>query len=178
MKKCSLLWLDLEMTGLDAEKDVILEIAVAATDFNLETLIEGPDLVIHQPETALQNMNKWVQKTHSASGLLERVASSNIAVQEAEKQVLEFVHDSCEQDFHFAGNSIYQDRSFLKKYMPKLNNKAHYRLIDVSTIKVLVKAWYPNSPENLFKKNKTHRAFDDVRESITELRHFRNYFFK
>ena len=178
MQKLPLLWLDLEMTGLDAEKDVILEIAVTATDFNLETMVEGPDLVIHQSEENLKNMGKWVSDMHAKSGLIERVAASRVTVQEAEKAVLAFVHEMCDKDFYFAGNTIYQDRNFLKKYMPTLNSKAHYRMIDVSTLKVLIQAWYPHAPERMFKKSKTHRALDDVRESIAELGHFRKYFFK
>lgn len=178
MQKLPLLWLDLEMTGLDTHKDVILEIAVIATDFDLETMIEGPHLIVHQPEETLQNMDTWVRDIHTKSGLLERVASSRMTVQETEEEVLTFVDEVCEKNFHFVGNSIYQDRSFLQRYMPKLNNKAHYRLVDVSTLKVLIKAWYPQSLDNVFKKSKTHRALDDVRESIAELRHFRKFFFK
>ena len=178
MEKLPLLWLDLEMTGLDADKDVILEIAMIATDFNLETMIEGPHLIIHQSEETLQDMSRWVRDIHTKSGLLERVASSRMTVQETETEALSFVDEVCAKNFHFVGNSIYQDRSFLKRYMSKLNAKAHYRLIDVSTLKVLIKAWYPQSLENVFKKSKTHRALDDVRESILELRHFRKFFFK
>jgi oligoribonuclease len=178
MKKCSLLWLDLEMTGLDADKDVILEIAAIATDFDLKTIIEGPSLAIHQPATALQVMGPWVRNLHMQSGLLERVESSTVSVDDAEKKVLEFIQEVCNPEFYFAGNSIYQDRSFLKRYMPTLHTKAHYRMIDVSTLKILIKAWYPDSLKNSFSKEKNHRALDDIRESIAELRHFRKYFFK
>lgn len=178
MKKCSLLWLDLEMTGLNADLDVILEIAVIATDINLETIIEGPVLTIHQPEAELNKMIDWVRNLHTKSGLLQRVAASKTSVQKAEQEVLEFVKDTCEKDFYLAGNSIYQDRTFLKRYMPMLHEKAHYRILDVSSLKILIQGWYPHSPESSFKKSKAHRALDDVRESIAELRHYKKFFFR
>lgn len=176
-KETLFLWLDLEMTGLDAEHDVILEIAAIITNSALTYHCEGPSLVIHQPNTMLQTMNTWVQTQHTKSGLLERVAASTISVQDAENKILEFIHQHAAHELYFAGNSIYQDRSFLKKYMPHLNAKGHYRLVDVSTIKVLVQQWYPDSSEINFKKSKTHRALTDIYESIEELKHYRNYFF-
>lgn len=178
LKKCSLLWLDLEMTGLNADVDVILEIAVIATDINLETVIEGPVFTIHQPEDQLALMIPWVRNLHTKSGLLQRVETSKVSVHEAEKEVLEFVRDTCDKDFYLAGNSIYQDRTFLKRYMPTLHEKAHYRVVDVSSLKVLIEGWYPHSPESSFKKSKAHRALEDVRESIAELKHYRKFFFK
>lgn len=175
---CSLLWLDLEMTGLNADHDVILEIAVIATDINLTTMIEGPSLAIYQTEQTLQRMNSWVRGQHTKSGLLDRVAISKISESIAEKQVLDFIQEHCSQEFHFAGNSIYQDKTFLKKYMPRLNERGHYRVVDVSSLKVLIKGWYPNAPEADFKKSKAHRALDDIRESVAELRHYKQCFFK
>lgn len=177
-ERCALLWLDLEMTGLNADRDVILEIAVIATDVNLTTIIEGPAFAIYQSELTLQRMNNWVRGQHTKSGLLERVAISKTSEALAEKSVLEFIDAHCTQEIHFAGNSIYQDRTFLKRYMPRLNERGHYRMVDVSSLKVLIKGWYPGSPEADFKKSKAHRALDDIRESIAELRHYRNYFFK
>lgn len=179
MKKpgVSFLWLDLEMTGLNAEHDVILEIAVVITNIQLTESIEGPSLVIHQPESALKNMGTWVKEQHTKSGLLNRVAQSAVSVQDAEHEVLEFIRHHGTQELYFAGNSIYQDRTFLKKYMPHLNEKGHYRLIDVSTLKVLIQNWYPDSPEINFKKSKTHRAITDIYESIEELKHYRKNFF-
>lgn len=177
-KDISLVWLDLEMTGLDADHDVILEIAVIVTNIDLTTIVEGPDLVIHQPQDKLQKMENIVREMHTKSGLLERVAASKISVAAAEKEVMDFIKKNCAQEIHFAGNTIYQDRTFLKRYMPKLNERGHYRMVDVSTLKILIQSWYPNSTENRFKKSKAHRALEDVRESIAELRHYRKYFFK
>lgn len=177
-KKCSLLWIDLEMTGLDAERDVILEIAAVATDNNLETIIEGPSLTIHQPQEFLDGMDPYVKEMHTKSKLLDRVAESKTSVLEAELAVIQFAIENCEKEVYFAGNSIYQDRTFLKKYMPRLNERGHYRMIDVSTLKVLIQAWYPSQPEIYFKKSKEHRALIDIHESIEELRHYRKNFFK
>lgn len=175
---CSMLWIDLEMSGLDAEHDVILEIAAIATDSNLETIVEGPSLAIHQPQKYLNNMSDYVKEMHTKSGLLERVATSKTSLLEAEMSVIKFAIENCTKELYFAGNSIYQDRTFLKKYMPRLNERGHYRMVDVSTIKVLVQAWYPSQPETQFKKSKTHRALTDIYESVEELRHYRKYFFK
>jgi oligoribonuclease len=177
-QKCSLLWIDLEMTGLDAERDVILEIAAVATDSNLETIIEGPSITIHQPQEFLDGMNDYVKEMHTKSGLLERVAASNISVLEAELAVIKFAIETCDKEVYFSGNSIYQDRTFLKKYMPRLNERGHYRMVDVSTLKVLIQAWYPQQPEIYFKKSKEHRALIDIYESIEELRHYREHFFR
>lgn len=176
-KNSSFLWLDLEMTGLNAEHDVILEIAAIMTNPALTECIEGPSLVIHQPSHHLENLDPWVQKHHTQSGLLERVTQSTISVEAAESEILKFIHHHTTGELYFAGNSIYQDRTFLKKYMPLLNEQGHYRLIDVSTIKVLVHHWYPDSPEINFKKSKTHRALTDIYESIEELKHYKKYFF-
>lgn len=177
-EKCSLLWIDLEMTGLDAEHDVILEIAAVATDSNLETMIQGPSLTIHQSSEVLENMNDYVKEMHTKSGLIQRVKESNVSTLEAELAVIQFAIEQCAQEVYFAGNSIYQDRTFLKKYMPRLNQRGHYRMVDVSTLKVLIQAWYPSQPEIYFKKSKEHRALVDINESIEELRHYRNHFFK
>lgn len=177
-QKCSLLWIDLEMTGLDAEQDVILEIAAVATDSNLETIIEGPCFTIHQPQECLEVMSDYVKEMHTKSGLLQRVAESQTSVLEAELAVITFAIETCDKEVYFAGNSIYQDRTFLKKYMPRLNERGHYRMVDVSTLKVLIQAWYPTEQEIYFKKSKEHRALIDIQESIEELRHYRKHFFR
>ena len=166
------------MTGLDAEQDVILEIAVIATDTNLTSVIEGPAFTIFQSEPVLQRMNSWVKNQHTKSGLIDRVATSQVSEKIAENSIVDFIDNYCAQEIYFAGNSIYQDRTFLKKYMPRLNARGHYRMVDVSSLKILVQGWYPKSPERDFKKSKPHRALDDIRESIAELRHYKNYFFK
>jgi oligoribonuclease len=175
---CDLLWIDLEMTGLDVHVDTILEIAVIATDFQLEKIIEGPSLVVHQPESALAHVSDWIKETHGASGLLDAVKASTITVAAAEAQVVQFVRQTCNpKKFLFAGNTVYQDRIFLSKYMPTLNNMAHYRLLDVSTIKELVRAWYPARAEPEGTKKSAHRALADVHESIQELKKYREQFF-
>lgn len=173
-----LLWVDLEMTGLDSFHDVILEIAVVASDLELNRILEGPSLVLHAHEEILGRMNQWCYEHHMASGLLAQVKQSSISICDAEEQVLAFVDEYCRSDrLLLAGNTVYQDRTFLRRYMPTLEDKFHYRIIDVSSIKELVKAWYPKHPEADFKKSKQHRALGDIYESISELRHYRRHFF-
>lgn len=179
LAKYSLLWLDLEMTGLDASKDVILEIAVVATDSSLDCIIEGPSIVIHQPENALERMDQWCHENHTASGLLASVRQSKTSVAAAEREVVAFVKRYCdEKRLFFAGNTVYQDRAFLQHYMPTLNALGHYRLVDVSSVKELVRAWYPKDSQAGFKKRKRHRSLDDIYEAIAELAHYRRFFFK
>jgi len=166
------------MTGLNAQTDAIIEIAVIATDFQLTTIVEGPSLTIHQPESVLATMNDWVKETHGKSGLIDAVRASTITVAEAEAQVVQFAQQTCNlKKFLFAGNTVYQDRTFLIRYMPTLNSLAHYRLLDVSTIKELVRAWYPTKAEPAGKKTSAHRAQADILESIQELRNYREQFF-
>ena len=173
-----LLWLDLDMTGLDPSRDVVLEVAVAATDLQLETVQLGLDLVIHQPEDTLVGMDPWCLEQHTKSGLLAAVRTSTTSLKDVENYLIEFIDEYCSHErFLFAGNSVHQDRAFLKRYFPRVDVRGHYRLVDVSTIKELVQAWYPHSPERKFVKNKHHRALEDVSESINELRHYRKYFF-
>ncbi len=179
LAKYSLLWLDLEMTGLNPEQDAILEIAVVTTDASLDCMIEGPSIVIHQPEAALDKMDQWCYEHHTASGLLASVRQSKITVANAERDVIAFVKRHCdEKKLLFAGNSIYQDRAFLRRYMPTLDAMGHYRLVDVSSVKELVRAWYPKDPQVGFKKRKQHRSLDDIYETIAELAHYRRFFFK
>jgi oligoribonuclease len=174
-----IVWIDLEMTGLDLATDVILEIATIITDNNLAIIARGPSLVIHQPDAVLENMNSWCKEHHGKSGLTEAVKQSKMSLQEAEAQTLEFIKSYCKQaTAPLAGNSVYQDRAFLVRYMPTLIDYLHYRIIDVSTVKELARRWYPNDPLVNFKKQETHRALTDIEESIKELDHYRQNFFK
>lgn len=172
-------WIDLEMTGLDIEKDVILEIASLVTDGDLNVIGRGPEIVLSQPEKKLQAMDKWCTRTHTKSGLCSKVKLSDTSVQEAEQQTLAFLREHCnEGKSPLAGNSVWMDRVFIMKYMPRLYNFLHYRTIDISTIKELAKAWYPKSEELKFKKKNAHRALEDIEESIEELKHYRKILFK
>lgn len=171
-------WIDLEMTGLDPHKDVILEIASLITDSQLNILEEGPTFTIQQPEQILQNMSSWSQKQHEASGLIAQVREFGVPLDFAQEQTLAFIKQHCKKDEALlCGNSVWQDRAFLVPYMPNIVDYLHYRIIDVTTIKELVQRWYPHDPHVQFKKSDTHRAIDDIRESVNELRHYRKYFF-
>lgn len=174
-----LVWIDLEMTGLDIEVDLILEIACIITDGNLKKMVEGPDLVIHQTKECLDNMGEWCQNHHAASGLTERVLQSTITERDAEKQVIEFVkrHVGTYTPL-LAGNSVYVDFSFLKKYMPDLAALFSHVLVDVSSVKALCIRWYPKERKKAPSKVNRHRAMDDIKESINELRYFREHIFK
>lgn len=174
--KNHLLWIDLEMTGLNPERHVILEIASVVTDESLTILAEGPDLAIKQTEATLGSMEEWSHKQHEASGLLARVKSSSVDCSEAERQTLDFLSlYSARGHSPLCGNSVWQDRRFLLKYMPRLESFFHYRNIDVSSIKELIKRWYPSAAP--FKKTKDHLALNDIKESILELRYYREEFF-
>ena len=167
-----LIWIDLEMTGLEPERDVIIEIATLVTDEQLNILAEGPVLAVHQPENILQGMDEWNQTHHSASGLLERVRTSPHSSADAEQLTLDFLSQwSDKRSSPICGNSICQDRRFLARHMPKLEDFFHYRNLDVSTIKELARHWYPNVPK--FEKAGAHRALDDIRASLDELRYYR-----
>ncbi len=173
----NLVWIDLEMTGLDVQACTILEIATIITDADLEIIAEGPDLVIHQPDEVLEAMDEWNTRHHGDSGLTKAVQESTLSLQQAEKRTLSFVQRYCHRDTApLCGNSIWQDRRFLGRYMPTLEDYLHYRVIDVSSIKEVVKRWYPDSYRNR-KKGGSHRALDDIRESIAELRHYRETVF-
>lgn len=168
-----LIWIDLEMTGLDTARDRIIEIATIVTDSNLEVLAEGPELAIHQPDTALDAMDAWNTRQHNISGLVERVRASTLDEAEAERRTLDFLRRWVpEQTSPMCGNSICQDRRFLARCMPELEAFFHYRHIDVSTLKELAQRWAPDVAAG-FAKASSHRAMDDVRDSITELRHYR-----
>lgn len=171
-----LVWIDLEMTGLDPEQHVIVEIASIVTDKALNVVAEGPDMAIHYPEPALATMDDWSREHHRHSGLLRRMETSGCTCAQAEAETLAFLSQHCKQgESPLCGNSICQDRRFLVKHMPRLEAHFHYRNIDVSSIKELVKRWYPGMPP--FQKRKDHLALSDIRESIDELRYYRRRVF-
>ncbi|MFQ5582570.1 MAG: oligoribonuclease [Mariprofundaceae bacterium] len=175
-KSSNLVWMDLEMTGLDPEADTILEIATIITDADLNILAEGPNLAIHHPDTVLNTMNDWCKEHHGASGLSARVRQSDITLAAAEAQTLTFICQHIPQGASpLCGNSIHQDRRFLVRYMPKLEAYMHYRNIDVSTIKELTRRWYPALKPPV--KKGSHLALQDVRESIAELAFYRRRLF-
>jgi len=172
-----LVWIDCEMTGLDPRHDVLIEIATIITDYDLAIVARGPVLAIHQSESKLALMDAWNRRTHGGSGLIERVRNEGVSVAEAERQTLAFVRRYCTiRSAPLCGNSIGQDRQFLAKYMPKLEAFLNYRVVDVSSIKVLVKEWYGKKAEPP-KKKETHRALDDIEESIAELDFYRKHVF-
>lgn len=178
MRNTNFIWLDLEMTGLELEKDVILEIATVITDDQLNVVAEGPNIAIHQPTETLENMNAWCRNQHSKSGLTTSCLNSIISVAQAEQQTLDFVMQHCKQKAGIlCGNSIWQDRNFLQKYMPNLTNHLHYKMIDVTSVQQILKAWHPDNQNVEFKKQELHRALPDVYESIAELKHYKNNFF-
>ncbi|RBP72580.1 oligoribonuclease [Marinobacter nauticus] len=173
-----LIWIDLEMTGLDPEQERIIEMASIITDSQLNIVAEGPVIAIHQPDSLLEQMDEWCTRTHGASGLTQRVKESTISEAEAEQKTLEFLGKHLEPgQSPLCGNSIGQDRRFLVKYMPKLEAFFHYRNLDVSTVKELARRWRPDVLEGV-KKQGSHLALDDIRDSINELRHYRDHFFK
>jgi len=177
-QKPMLVWLDLEMTGLDVHKDSILEIATVITDDQLHEVAVGPNLIIHQTDDILAGMDDWCTKQHTKSGLVAAVKASTVSLAQAEEQTLSFLKEQSEKGALLCGNSIGSDRAFLKQYMPQLEAFFGYRILDVSAIKECVQRWYKNDLQAKFAKKDMHRALPDVYESIEELRHYRNYFFK
>ncbi|KAJ4971410.1 hypothetical protein NE237_004509 [Protea cynaroides] len=177
--KLPLVWIDLEMTGLNVEVDLILEIACVITDGSLTKLVEGPDLVIHQSRECLDNMGEWCQNHHAASGLTEKVLQSTVSEQEAENQVIKFVkkHVGTHTPL-LAGNSVYVDFLFLKKYMPDLASLFSHVLVDVSSVKALCIRWFPRDNRKAPSKENKHRAMDDIKESIRELKYYKDNIFK
>jgi len=171
-------WLDMEMSGLDPASCLILEVATIVTDAELRFVAEGPSLVVHQEDSVLEAMDEWNTSHHTDSGLVAMVKASSISVAEAEQQTLDFLAE------HFApgkailaGNSIGQDRRFIRAYMPKLDAFLHYRMLDVTAVKILAASWYPEAAECPPKKE-CHRALDDIRESVAELAHYRSTVFR
>lgn len=177
--KQPLVWIDLEMTGLDVEVDRILEIACIVTDGQLNKYVEGPELVIHQSKECLDTMGEWCQEHHAASGLTKRVLQSTTTEKDAEEQVINFVKDHVgSQSPLLAGNSVYVDFLFLKKYMPCLAGIFPHVLVDVSSITALCIRWFPKEKKAAPAKGKRHRAMDDIRESINELKYYKESIFK
>lgn len=174
----NLVWLDCEMTGLDPEKERVIEIAVIVTGPQLTPRIEGPVLVIHQSDALLNNMDNWNKGAHGRSGLIDKVKASTVTEEDAQAQLLAFLaHYVPKGKVPMCGNTIGQDRRFLAKYMPKLEAFFHYRNVDVSTLKELAKRWRPDV-SSAFKKHQKHTALADVHESIDELEHYRTHFLK
>ncbi len=172
-----LVWIDLEMTGLDPREHRILEIGTLITDASLNVIAEGPELVVAASEEVLANMNEWSRDHHQASGLLDRVRASTLSVEEAEQLTLEFVRTYCVEGYApLAGNSIHMDRFFLKFHMPALEAFLHYRNVDVTTLKELARRWNPRVLATAPRKSDTHRSMEDLRESIAELQHYREQF--
>ena len=177
-RKDNLIWIDLEMTGLDPDQNRIIEIATAVTDKELTVLAEGPVLAIHQPDDVLNTMDEWNTRQHANSGLTERVRASRVSEAEAERLTLEFLRQHVDPGASpICGNSICQDRRFLIRHMPELAAYFHYRNLDVSTLKELVKRWRPDLVGG-FNKSASHLAMDDIRESVSELRYYREHFLK
>jgi oligoribonuclease len=177
-KKTNLIWIDLEMTGLIPESDVIIEIATVVTDANLNVIEEGPSLAIHQNSDLLDGMDDWNTNQHNQSGLVQRVLESKVSTAEAESQTLDFLIKYVDQGASpMCGNSICQDRRFLYNYMPKLEKFFHYRHIDVSTLKELAVRWKPSIISSTYKKSR-HLALSDVYDSIDELKHYKEHFIK
>lgn len=173
----NLIWIDLEMTGLDTLNDAIIEIATVVTNGQLDILAEGPVVAIHQPDSILDAMDEWNTKQHARSGLTERVRTSDYSTRQAEQLTLEFVSQYVPANCSpMCGNSICQDRRFMHRLMPELESYFHYRNLDVSTVKELYKRWAPERAQ--FEKESSHLALDDVRDSINELRFYREQFFR
>lgn len=174
-----LVWMDLEMTGLDPACNVIVEIATIITDDNLDVVAEGPDIVVHQSDEALALMDQVVVDMHTKSGLLELIKTSTTTLEDAGRQTLEFIkqHVPTARTVPLCGNSIGMDRRFLAVYLPEIENHLHYRSVDVSSVKELVRRWYPGLLNGRVQKQGSHRALDDIRESVAELRFYREHVF-
>ena len=174
-----LVWMDLEMTGLDSDRDVIIEMATLITDKDLNVIAEGPEIVIQRPQELFQSMDAWNQEHHKKSGLWQKVITSTITQDQAEQLTLDFIKQHTGlRESPLCGNSIWQDRRFIAKHMRQLDVFLHYRLIDVSTVKILGKIWNPTAVATTNEKKSSHRALDDIRESIEELKFYRAALFK
>ncbi|KAG0729114.1 Oligoribonuclease, mitochondrial [Chionoecetes opilio] len=174
-----LVWVDLEMTGLNVEKEEIMEAAVIVTDSDLNIVAEGPNLVLKVDDETLDNMNDWCKEHHGKSGLTDSCRKSTVSLSAAEDQLLQFVTEHTEKGkAPLAGNSVHADKKFLDKYMPKLMKHLHYRIVDVSTVKELCRRWYPEEFSSAPAKKVSHRALEDIKESISELAHYKSSIFK
>lgn len=172
--KNNIVWIDLEMTGLHPEVDTIIEAACLITNTDLEIVAEGPDIVVHRDAAVFDTMDSWNRRQHTKSGLWEKVVASKITVEEAEDRLLTFIKANTRSRPYLAGNSIWQDRRFIRKYMPRLDSYLHYRMLDVSSIKIVVDYWRPKVAH---QKRESHRAMDDIKESIEELKLYKNRIF-
>jgi len=173
-----IVWIDLEMTGLDPKRHVIVEAAVHITDNDLTILGDGLDLVIHATEDELKEMDEVVTKMHTSNGLIDEIRESPLSCAEAEKQIIAYIDEHCDGHPPLAGNSIATDRSFIREYMPDLDQRLHYRMIDVSSLKVLARKWMPTIYSNQPEKGLAHRALADIVESIKELDYYRRCFLR
>lgn len=172
----NLLWIDMEMSGLQPDTDKVLEVAIVVTDADLNVLAESPVLVVHQPDEVLDGMDNWNKGTHGKSGLIDRVKASVLSEAEVEAQMIAFIKQHVgERISPMCGNSICQDRRFMARHMPKLEAYFHYRNLDVSTLKELAKRWHPGLAEG-FKKASKHEALADIYESIEEMKYYREHF--
>lgn len=176
-KNNRLIWIDLEMTGLDPATDKILEIATIVTDDELNIIAEGPNLIVHQSNEVLAGMNDWCQIQHNKTGLVKAVQESEVSQEEAEELTLQFLQEHCDENSTaMCGNSVWQDKLFLQQHMPDLAKFFHYRILDVSSIKLVINRW--TKKYKLFRKIESHRALDDIKESIGELKFYKANFFK
>jgi oligoribonuclease len=174
----NLIWIDLEMTGLDTQRDKIIEIATMVTDVNLNILAEGPVIAIHQPQQALDAMDQWNQRQHGGSGLLDRVTQSQYSEKQAQDETISFLRQYVPLGASpMCGNSICQDRRFMARSMPELEAYFHYRNLDVSTLKELMNRWSPSLSDGFTKQSK-HLALDDIKDSIAELQYYRDHFLR
>jgi oligoribonuclease len=174
----NLVWIDMEMTGLDPDKDRVIEVAAIVTDPHLNVLAEGPVFAIHQPDEVLDGMDAWNKGTHGRSGLIERVKASTVTEAQAEAEMIDFLRKYVpEGKSPMCGNSICQDRRFMARHMPTLEAFFHYRNVDVSTLKELCRRWKPELIAG-FKKHQLHTALADIRESVDELKYYREHFIK
>jgi oligoribonuclease len=174
----NLIWIDMEMSGLDPEKDVVLEVAVIITNSQLEFVAEAPVLVVHQPDSVLDAMDKWNTDTHGKSGLTQRVKDSKLSEDQVADEMVKFIAQYVPQNVSpMCGNSVHQDRRFMVRYLPKLEAWFHYRNLDVSTLKELARRWKPELLDGLVKHGK-HEALADIQESIEELRYYRQHMLK
>lgn len=174
----ALIWIDLEMSGLDVANDTILQIAVVITDGELNRIVKGPEVTIHHGDEVLAGMNEWCIEHHGKSGLTQKVRNSTVDMETAERQVMEFIEKYAEQGTQIAGNSVHVDVQFLKRWMPRITDYCHYRIVDVSSIGELCRRWYKSEDAKRPKKRLAHTAMSDILESIEQLKYYRRAIFK